>query len=211
MTVATLLSHGENMNLRLLGTITAVLCVVALTACQTTGRSGGSLKDAIKTRSIERARLHDAGEIKAAYDKVNGDPDEVLLLFLNACLLVEEDKDAGNRAIAYLSRDNDQWEDADGPTGVKLSKMAEEGLRRIWEKPEIIRSYCGGDGSDFSMAEPEVVDLSIKDTQEPNSTTTKYFLWSTGKDNASPVSLRSDGGRWYVDEWSSLQGGVTAR
>lgn len=199
------------MKLRMLAITVAVASLFATTACESVGRSGGSIKDSIKTRSIERARLHDAAEIKAAYDKSNGDADEVLLLFLNACLLVEEDKEAGGQAIAYLSRENDQWKDAGSPTGVKLSQAASEGLRRIWEKPEIIRSYCGGDGADFKLADAEVVDLSIKDTQKVNDTTTKYFLWSTGKDNASPVSMRSQGGRWYIDEWSSLQGGVTAR
>ncbi|MBZ0136205.1 MAG: hypothetical protein K8I27_07525 [Planctomycetes bacterium] len=199
------------MKLRLGATLVAMVCLLSATACESVGRSGGSVKDVVSSRSIERARLHSASDIKDAYDSSSGDADEVLLLFLNACLLVEEDKEAGGQAIAYLSRKNDQANDAGSPTGVKLSQMASEGLRRIWERPELIRSYCGGDGADFSMGSPEVVDLSIKDTQKVNDTTRKYFLWSTGKDNASPVSLRSEGGRWYVDEWSSLQTGVTAR
>ncbi|MCA8911925.1 MAG: hypothetical protein KDB82_09485 [Planctomycetes bacterium] len=189
----------------------AVLLVLAcmLTACESTGRSGSSIKDSIKTRSIERERLHDAAAIKAAYDKAGDDADDVILLFLNACLLVEEDKEAGNRAIAYLSRKNDQWEDKDGPTGVKLSQMAGEGWKRISADPAIIRSYCGGEGADFKMSEPEVVKLSIKDTQKINADSYKFFLWSKGKDNASPVTIRRDGGHWYIDEWSTLQGGVT--
>jgi hypothetical protein len=186
----------------------AVTCL--LTACKSTGRSGGSLKDSIRTRSIERERLHDAGAIKAAYDKAGDDADEVILLFLNACLLVEEDKDAGNRAIAYLSRENDQWEDEGGPTGVKLSQMASEGWKRIAADPSIIRSYCGGEGADFKMAKPELVKLSIKDTQKVGSSSYKFFLWSKGKDSASPVTLRRDDGHWYIDEWSTLQGGVSS-
>ena len=189
----------------------AVLLVLAclLTACESVGRSGGSIKDSIKTRSIERERLHDAGAIKAAYDKAGDDADEVILLFLNACLLVEEDKEAGNRAIACLSRENDQWKDEDGPTGVKLSQMASEGWKRIAEDPAIIRSYCGGEGDDFAMADPESVQLSIKETRKVNADSYKFFLWSKGKDNASPVTIRRDGGHWYIDEWSSLQGKVT--
>ena len=194
----------------LLVAVTACLCVFLISACQTGGSRGAksSIKESMTNRSIERARLHDAAELKTAYDSASGDADEVLLLFMNAVLLIEEDKDAGYAAVAYMSRTNDQKSDSKSPTGVMPTQMASEGLRRVWEKPEIGRSYTGGSGSDYKMSAPEVVELSIKETREESSTRVKYFIWSSGKDNASPIALREEGGRWYVDEWSSIQTGV---
>lgn len=198
---------GRNL---LLGFV-ACVCVCFISSCQT-GRSAGgaksSVKESITNRSIERARLHDAKELKDAYDAAAEDSDEALLLFMNALLLVEEDQPAGYAAVAYMSRPNDQWQDAEGPTGVKPSKMAEEGLRRIYERPEIVRSYTGGAGNGYEMADPETVELSIKETRDEASDRVKYFIWSVGKDNASPITLRAENGRWYVDEWSSIQTGV---
>jgi len=188
-----------------------VACVCFLTACQTGRSASGSksgIADAITNRSIERPRLHDASELKDAYDAAAGDSDEALLLFMNALLLVEEDQEAGYAAVAYMSRPNDQWQDATSPTGVKPSKMAEEGLQRITGKPHVVRSYTGGAGSGYSMSNPETVELSIKETRDEASDRVKYFIWSAGKDNASPITLRAANGRWYVDEWSSIQTGV---
>jgi hypothetical protein len=194
----------------MLGFVVCV-CLCFVTACQT-GRSAGgsksSIKDSITNRSIERTRLHDAAELKEAHDAAAEDSDEALLLFMNALLLVEEDQTAGYAAVAYMSRPNDQWQDAGGPTGVKPSKMAEEGLRRIRDRPEIVRSYTGGAGSGYKLANPETVKLSIKETRDEASDRVKYFIWSAGKDNASPITLRAENGRWYVDEWSSIQTGV---
>lgn len=185
-------------------------CLLVLSACQTGGRSAGgmSLKDQITKRTIERERLHSAEEIAAAYDELGKDSDDVLLLFMNAVLLAEEDKDEANHAIAYLSRPNDQWEEAESPTGVRLSKMAEEGLRRVSGAPEIARSYVGGHGSGYRMGDPGTITIEIKETRDEPNGDVKYFIWSSGKDNASPIRLREGDGKWYVDEWSSIQTGV---
>lgn len=200
------------MRCRAIACVVAVSCLMFAASCQTGGRSAaGSVKSdvkaAAKERTIERERLHDAGALAAAYDAEAGDSDAALLLFMNALLLIEEDKDAGYAAAAYMMRKADQWEDANGPTGVKPSKAASEGHRRIWERPEIARSYCGGSGSSYTMSTPGKVKLRIKETRD-ESNGVKYFIWSSGKDNASPIMLKSSGGRWHVDEWSSIQTGV---
>ena len=184
-----------------------LICVAAcfLSACKTTR---DSIKDSITDRSIERVRLHDAVELKDAYDAAAGDSDEVLLLFMNALLLIDEDQDAGYAAAAYMSRPNDQWQDPDGPTGVKPSQMASEGMKRVAERPEVVRSYVGGTGSGYKMADPETLELTIEETRELSDDSVKYFVRSAGKDNSSPVAMRRENGRWYIDEWSSIQGGV---
>ena len=189
-------------------TITLVALAVLATSCESTRKVKDDIKADATKRSIERTRLHSAADLKAAYDKSAGDADEALLLFFNALLLIEEDQPAGYAAAAYMSRANDQWEDADGPTGVKPSKMASEGLGRIWENPERTRSYTGGKPSEYKMADPEKIVLEIKDTNNISDGEVKYFLWSSGKDNASPIRLKSGNGKWYVEEWSSIQTGV---
>lgn len=189
----------------------AAFCLLALSACQMGGRTASgrsSITDAVTNRTIERERLHSAEEIAAEYDRLGSDSDEVLLLFMNAVLLAEDDKDEANYAIAYLSRANDQWEDADSPTGVRLSKIGEEYLRRVADEPGIARSYVGGTGDGFSMSDPETISIEIKETRDEPNGDVKYFIWSTGKDNASPIRLREGNGKWYVDEWSSIQTGV---
>lgn len=202
----TFLSKGIRMNRRTTFSVFAFcICMAFLAGCQAT-RS--SIKEGITDRSIERARLHDAVELKDAYDAAAGDSDEVLLLFMNSLLLIEEDQVAGYAAAAYMSRPNDQWQDPDGPTGVKPSQMASEGLGRVAKSPEVVRSYTGGAGSGYTMADPENIELTIKETRDTSDDSVKYFIRSAGKDNPSPVAMRRENGKWYIDEWSSIQGGV---
>ncbi|MCC7509875.1 MAG: hypothetical protein IT464_10905 [Planctomycetes bacterium] len=190
------------------GMFAVIALAVLVTACESTRKIKEDVRNDATKRTIERARVHSAADIKAAYDKEGTDADETLLLFFNALLLIEEDETAGYAAAAYLSRKNDQWSDPKGPTGVKPSQAASEGMRRIRDNPERARSYTGGKPTDYKMANAEAIVIEIKETRENSSTELKYFVWSSGKDNASPITLRSDGGKWYVDEWSSIQTGV---
>ncbi|MCB9893034.1 MAG: hypothetical protein H6839_01130 [Planctomycetes bacterium] len=192
--------------------MTIRICMIALvavallaTGCESTRKIKDDIKNDATKRTIERARLHSAADLKAAYDKDGGDADEALLLFFNALLLIEEDKDAGFAAAAYMSRPNDQWDDPEGPTGVKPSQMASEGLKRLVQNPEKTRSYTGGKPSDYKMADAEKIVLEIKDTNKISDSEVKFFLWSSGKDNASPVRMKSENGKWYVEEWTSIQ------
>jgi hypothetical protein len=70
------------------------------------------------------------------------------------------------------------------------------------------RSYSGGKPTDYKVTDSGKVVVQIKETRNSSDTETKYYIWSGGKDNASPITLRKAGGKWYVDEWSSLQTGV---
>lgn len=182
--------------------------LLLLTACESTRKIKEDIKQDATSRSIEGVRVHSATELKEAYDKNAGDPDEVLLLFMNALLLIEENKDEGYAAGAYMSRSNDQWKDPEGPTGVKPSQAASEGFNRMRDNPTYARSYAGGEPTDYKLTEPEKIVLEIKETRENSDTETKFFIWSSGKDSASPITLRLANGKWYVDEWSSLQTGV---
>ncbi|MBK8206839.1 MAG: hypothetical protein IPK87_08570 [Planctomycetes bacterium] len=190
------------------GMFTLIALAVLVTACESTRKIKEDVKNDATKRTIERARVHSAADIKAAYDKEGTDADETLLLFFNALLLIEEDQTAGYAAAAYLSRKNDQWSDPEGPTGVKPSQAASEGMGRIRDNPERARSYTGGKPTDYAVSNSASIVIEIKETRENSSTELKYFVWSSGKDNASPITLRSDGGKWYVDEWSSIQTGV---
>jgi hypothetical protein len=182
--------------------------LLLLTACESTRKVKEDIREDVTMRTIERARLHSAKELKEAYDQSAGDADEALLLFFNALLLIEENKNEGYAAGAYMSRSNDQWSDPEGPTGVKPSKAAEYGYSRMHDNPHYARSYTGGKPSDYKLADPEKVVLKITETRENSSTETKFFVSSSGKDSASPITLRLADGKWYVDEWSSMQTGV---
>ncbi|MCA8916946.1 MAG: hypothetical protein KDB90_16265 [Planctomycetes bacterium] len=186
-------------------TITLVLMAVLATSCEGTRKLKDDIKADATKRSIERTRLHSAADLKAAYDKDAGDADEALLLFFNALLLIEEDQPAGYAAAAYMSRPNDQWDDPDGPTGVKPSQMASEGLKRLVQNPEKTRSYTGGKPAEYKMADAEKVVLEIKETNKISDNEMKFFIWSSGKENASPVRMKSENGKWYVEEWTSIQ------
>lgn len=188
--------------------VAAMLALALLSGCETTRKIKDDIKNEATKRTIECARLHSAKELKDAYDQRAGDADEALLLFFNALLLIEEKQSEGIAAGAYMSRANDQWTDASSPTGVKPSQMASEGFKRMKDNPHYARSYSGGLPTDYKPANAEKVVLEIKETRKNSDTEVKFFVWSSGKDSASPVTMRLAGGKWSVEEWSSLQTGV---
>jgi len=192
--------------------LAAALALVIVTGCESTRAIKNDIKEDIRNeatmRTIETTRLRSAADLKAAYDKRSGESDEVLLLFVNALLLIEENEKEGFAAGAYMSRTADQWSDASSPTGVKPSQAASEGFKRIRDNPNTARSYSGGKPTDYKVTDSGKVVVQIKETRNSSDTETKYYIWSGGKDNASPITLRKAGGKWYVDEWSSLQTGV---
>ncbi len=164
---------------------------------------------ATKRFSIEGEQLADAAAYKAAYDRDSANPDRVLALFMGALLLIEKDQKQGYYAAVYMCREADQWKKADSPTGVEPSRAASEGYRRVWEQPEAVRSYCGAGGPpSYTLNSSTGIKLEIKQVDQVASDLKKYFLETTGKDFASPVTLRDVGGRWVIDEWSSIQTGV---
>ncbi|MCC6573418.1 MAG: hypothetical protein IT462_06465 [Planctomycetes bacterium] len=193
-----------------------LLAVAALGLACAMGGCFAEVKDDVKTATtrftIEADRLADAASYRDAYDRDCANPDKVLALFFNALLLIEQDEQSGTYTAVYMCREGDQWKSDKSFTGVVPSQMASEGYKRIAANGHLVRSYCGADGPPgYALKDATKIRLDIKQVDTASADTKKYFVFSTGKDAASPVTLRNVDGKWVIEEWSSIQTGVRKR
>lgn len=196
------------------GLIVVIAIAVFFSGCSnlghhSTGSIGREIKTAVTSYKVTGKRLHTAAELKTAYDERGGDSDQAVLLFMNALLLLEENPTDGKAAAAYMCRPEDRREDMRSPTGCLPVPMREQGeFMRLFDNKYIARSYVGGDGVNYELADPEKVEISVKEHMDAGEGKRRYFLYSTGKDSASPMAVRKEGERWVMDEWSSITTGV---
>ncbi|MCA8937614.1 MAG: hypothetical protein KDB68_15560 [Planctomycetes bacterium] len=159
---------------------------------------------------IDGDRLRDAEAIKQHYESNSGDPDQVLWAFLNALLLLEENANDAMAACAVMMREADRRDDRNRITSLMPSRMREQSeFYRLKANKLIARSYVGGDGPpEYALADEGKISVDVKSKEEAGPGLLKYFIWSSGKDNATPVKLREVNGAWVWDEWSSITTGV---
>ena len=153
-------------------------------------------------------------ELKARFEAGADNAETVVALFIEAMLLVETDRDAGEQALALMCS-KDMLSAAPGTaTGFKLRDG--ELVKRLLAAPNIARSYAGATyTNDYAWDGKPAVRIareyspSAQGVHYPQQDQAKLFIACGGADTPRPMLLKMNNLRqWKVVNWSSLTVGV---
>lgn len=158
---------------------------------------------------MTRALISDFSKFKTAWERDSGSPENSVLYYMMAALMVEQDPALAEAMMTVVVSKDHVTEDGKSPSGFKLRSSAAYYVGQFRKNPHIARSYVGGNPDNNYQYSKNELRLTVVRVVEQGDNTLKLFISSSGKDMPTPVTVaRNNKNQWKLIEYSSLCTGV---
>ncbi len=157
---------------------------------------------------VTKPMITSFSKFKSAWEKDAGKPENSILYYLMAALMIEKDSDLADAMMTVVVSKKDCLEDGDSPSGLKLGRNAKYYIGQFQHNKNIARSYVGGKHTNSYKYDKKNLTMTVVKKEE-QAKGVKIFIQSGGKDMPTPVYLRKNNdGQWKLTNYSSICTGV---